>query len=46
MPLIQVTASQGALTNSEKDAFISRLSNAVLTAEGAPLTSPGAQSLV
>ena len=46
MPLIQVTASQGALINSEKDAFISRLSNAVLTAEGAPLTSLGAQSLV
>jgi phenylpyruvate tautomerase PptA (4-oxalocrotonate tautomerase family) len=46
MPLIQVTAPQGALNNSKKDAFISRLSNAVLTAEDAPLTSPGAQSLV
>lgn len=46
MPLIQITAPQGSLNTTEQDALVSRLSNAVLTAEGAPLTSPGAQSLV
>jgi phenylpyruvate tautomerase PptA (4-oxalocrotonate tautomerase family) len=46
MPLIQVTASQDALDKSQQDALMSRISNAVLTAEGAPLTDPGAQSLV
>jgi phenylpyruvate tautomerase PptA (4-oxalocrotonate tautomerase family) len=46
MPLIQVTAPQEQLNKSQQDALMSRISNAVLTAEGAPLTDPGAQSLV
>lgn len=46
MPLIEVTAQQGALSKEDRDALMSRLSNAVLKAEGAPLDSAGAQSLV
>jgi phenylpyruvate tautomerase PptA (4-oxalocrotonate tautomerase family) len=46
MPLIQVTAPQNALNKPQQDALMSRISNAVLTAEGAPLADPGAQSLV
>lgn len=46
MPLIQVTAQKGTLTKSKQDALIKRLSDAVLTAEGAPLDSDSAQSLV
>jgi phenylpyruvate tautomerase PptA (4-oxalocrotonate tautomerase family) len=46
MPLIQVTAPQDALDKSQQDRLMSRISNAVLTAEGAPLADPGAQSLV
>jgi phenylpyruvate tautomerase PptA (4-oxalocrotonate tautomerase family) len=46
MPLIQVTAPQNALNKPQQDTLMSRISNAVLTAEGAPLADPGAQSLV
>ena len=46
MPLIQVDASQGHLDKSQQDALMSQLSSAVLRAEGAPLESAGAQSLV
>ena len=46
MPLIQVDAPQGDLDKSQQDVLMSQLSNAVLGAEGAPLESAGAQSLV
>ena len=46
MPLIQVDAPRGDLDKSQQDALMSQLSNAVLKAEGAPLDSAGAQSLV
>jgi len=46
MPLIQVSAPQDSLTKTEQDALMSRLSNAVLKAETAPIDDPGAQSLV
>ena len=46
MPLIQVQAQQDSLTKTDQDALMSRLSNAVLTAEGAPIDDAGAQSLV
>ena len=46
MPLIHVTASQGTLGKKDQDTFMSRLSNAVLKSEGAPINDPGAQSLV
>lgn len=46
MPLIEVDAPQGHLDKSQQDALMSQLSNAVLKAEGAPLESAGAQSLV
>ena len=46
MPLVQVTAPQNTLDIAEQNALMSRLSNAVLKAEGAPLDDAGAQSLV
>lgn len=46
MPLIQVDAPEGDLDKTKQDALMSQLSNAVLKAEGAPLESAGAQSLV
>lgn len=46
MPLIQVTAPKNTLKKSEQDALMSRISNAVLKAENAPVNDPGAQSLV
>jgi phenylpyruvate tautomerase PptA (4-oxalocrotonate tautomerase family) len=46
MPLIQVTAAQGALNKNEQDTLMSRLSNAVLKSERAPVDDPAAQSLV
>lgn len=46
MPLLQVTAPQGAVNKTERDTLMSRLSNAVLKAERAPINDPGAQSLV
>ncbi|MCW8931243.1 MAG: hypothetical protein OQL19_13505 [Gammaproteobacteria bacterium] len=46
MPLIQVFAPQDTLSKKEQKTLMSRLSNAVLQAEGAPLDSIGAQSLV
>jgi len=46
MPLIQVTAPHNSLDKSNQDALMSRLSNAVLTAERAPIDDAGAQSLV
>jgi len=46
MPLIQVTAPEGALSKQNQDALMSRLSNAVLKAEGAPIEYAGAQGLV
>jgi len=46
VPLIQVDAPRGDLDKSQQDALMSQLSNAVLKAEGAPLDSAGAQSLV
>lgn len=46
MPLIQVDAPRGDLDKSQQDMLMSQLSDAVLKAEGAPLDSAGAQSLV
>tara|TARA_R110000772_G_scaffold87094_14_gene181858 strand:- start:1542 stop:1976 length:435 start_codon:yes stop_codon:yes gene_type:complete len=46
MPLIQVTAPEGALSKQDQDALMARLSNAVLKAERAPIEDSGAQSLV
>jgi hypothetical protein len=46
MPLGQVIAPRQSLDNSAQQALVSRLSNAVLKAEGAPIDDPGAQSLV
>lgn len=46
MPLIQVTAPQGALNKVNQDALMSRLSDAVLKAEGANTGDPAAQALV
>ncbi|QMU61304.1 MAG: hypothetical protein GKR92_06175 [Gammaproteobacteria bacterium] len=46
MPLIQVTATQDTLNKNDQDALMSRVSNAVLKAERAPIDDAGAQSLV
>lgn len=46
MPHIHVTAPKDALSKKAQDALMSRISNAVLTAERAPLDHVGAQSLV
>ena len=46
MPLIHVTATRGALGKKDQDALMSRLSNAVLRAERAPVEDPAAQALV
>lgn len=46
MPLIQVTAPEGALNKNQQDTLMLQLSNAVLKAEGAPIDDAGAQSLV
>jgi phenylpyruvate tautomerase PptA (4-oxalocrotonate tautomerase family) len=46
MPLIQVTAPRSSLTKTQQDQFMSRISNAVLSAERAPVSDEGAQSLV
>lgn len=46
MPLIHVTANQGALNKTDQDALMTRLSNAVLSSEGASVEDPAAQSLV
>lgn len=46
MPLIQITAPQGALNKKDQDALASRVSNAVLKAERADINDAGAQSLV
>ncbi len=46
MPHIHVTAPEGALNKKDQDALMSRISNAVLTSERAPLEHAGAQSLV
>jgi phenylpyruvate tautomerase PptA (4-oxalocrotonate tautomerase family) len=45
MPLIQVTAANGALNQADRDALVSRLSGAVLKAERAPIFDAGAQAL-
>ncbi len=45
MPLIQVTAAEGSLNKPEQDALMSRISNAVLKAERAPIDHAGAQAL-
>lgn len=46
MPHIQVTAPKNTLTKHQQDTLMSKLSNAVLSAEGAPIGDTGAQSLV
>ena len=46
MPLIQVTAPSNSLEKRDQDALMSRVSNAVLKAERAPIDDDGAQSLV
>lgn len=45
MPLIQVEAAQGTLNKADQDTLMSRISNAVLKAERAPIDHSGAQSL-
>jgi phenylpyruvate tautomerase PptA (4-oxalocrotonate tautomerase family) len=46
MPLVEVTAPQGTLNKKDQDTLMSRLSDAVLKAEHAPVDDPAAQSLV
>lgn len=46
MPLIQVIAPANTLEKSDQDALMSRVSNALLKAERAPIDHAGAQSLV
>ena len=46
MPLIHVTAQQGALNIDLQHTLMSRLSDAVLTSEGADIKDEGALSLV
>lgn len=46
MPHIHVTAPQNSLSKDQQNVLMSRLSNAVLKAERAPLDHAGAQSLV
>ena len=46
MPLIQITAPQGALETSARNALVSRVGNAVLRSEGASPSDPAAQALV
>jgi hypothetical protein len=46
MPHIYVTAPEGKLGKTEQDVLMSRISDAVLTSERAPLDHDGAQSLV
>lgn len=45
MPLIQVEAAKGTLNKADQDTLMSRISNAVLKAERAPIDHSGAQSL-
>lgn len=45
MPLIQVTAPQGAVAKAQQNGFMARLSDAVLKAERAPTEDAGAQAL-
>lgn len=45
MPLIQVTAPQGAIAKDQQNPLMARLSNAVLKAERAPIKDAGAQAL-
>ncbi|MEH6631317.1 MAG: hypothetical protein V7776_10840 [Halopseudomonas aestusnigri] len=45
MPLLQVTAAQGTLNKADQDNLMSRLTNALLEAERAPIEDAGAQSL-
>ena len=46
MPYIHVTAPEGALSPDDQKAFMSRLSDAVLRAERAPIDDPSARALV
>lgn len=46
MPLIQVSATEGALDENDQAILMKRLSDAVLKAERAPIEDAGAQSLV
>jgi len=46
MPLVQVTASKGQLDSKSRDQLMSRLSTAVIRAEGADVNDPAARSLV
>ena len=45
MPLIQVIAPEGTLNKQDQDKLVKGVSNAVLTAERAPLDDAGAQAL-
>lgn len=46
MPLLQVTAPENTLNKEQQDRLMSRLSDAILTAETAPVSDPGARSLM
>jgi hypothetical protein len=46
MPLIHITAPQGALKKNDQKTLVSRLSYSVLKSEGANPQDPAAQSLV
>ncbi len=46
MPLIQISAPQGALNKNDRDALVSQLSDAVLRSEGADPNDQAAQALV
>lgn len=46
MPLIQVSAPEGALNRNDQDTLMSQLSDAVLRSEGANPNDPAAQALV
>jgi hypothetical protein len=45
MPLIQVTATRGALTGNDQDTLMAQLSDAVLRSEGADTNDPAAHAL-
>lgn len=46
MPFVKVTAPLGALSKKDRDSLMSRLSRAVLKAEGADIKDPAALALV
>jgi phenylpyruvate tautomerase PptA (4-oxalocrotonate tautomerase family) len=46
MPMIHISAPEGALNKNDQESLVSRLSDAVLRSEGADPRDPAAQALV